>query len=232
MLILPLILPLFSGSLSAQISAMHFSGALELGTGWGVPIDFRVDNNIFTTEDLGYRLLALPWRAGLHIQREVNDLSFAEYGMEFHRRQSTWTTSYSHSVRYTGTVSYHGLEHLALNCIDFSLKYYHFLDYLKNRSLYVFGGIAPVWVLNVPYATSMNNNDNDTPRDCFRYWNMAVNGGLALERGRSRWKLQLDLCLVSIVTSDYERDVPELDRPWGTCILPFEALVCYAYLIK
>ena len=87
-----------------------------------------------------------------------------------------------------------------------------------------------MWVLNVPFGTDMNNEH--IPEYCFRNWNLAINGGLALERGRNRWKLQLDLCMVSVVTSDYAREVPEEDRAWGKYILPFEALVCYAYLIK
>jgi hypothetical protein len=166
----------FSAPLCAQKADQPFTGALEMGLGWGVPIDFTLDNNIFTRKFLGYRLL------------------------------------------------------LALNCINFSLKYYKYLTYWKNRELYVFGGVAPVWIINVPFSSDLANNS--IPEHYFRNWNLAVAGGLSLEKGKIRWKLDLDLAVVSVVNSEYTREVPEEERARGTKIYPFEVLLCCAYLIR
>ncbi len=68
-----------------QGSGKHFSSALELGTGCGVPIDFKLDHRIFN----------LPWRAGLHIQRELDPTHYLEFGFELHRRNSSWASCLS-----------------------------------------------------------------------------------------------------------------------------------------
>lgn len=222
----------------AQRSDQHFCGALELGTGWGHVIDFTLANNNFSSKFLFARLFALPWQGGVYVSRPLSALSYIEYGMFYHRRSSDWI--YSHTTARTGTSIYQnrittygtGTRHevLALDCIDFSLKYYKFLKYWKNRELYAFGGISPVWVLNVAYASDLNTNR--IPDHCFRDWNLALTGGLALEKGKLRWKLNFDLCLAPVFNSDYRSEVPKEDRAWGANAFPFEALVCCAYLIR
>ncbi|MFH0758714.1 MAG: hypothetical protein V2B15_15605 [Bacteroidota bacterium] len=223
----------FSLQLSAQKANQPFSGAIEMGLGWGIPIDFNIDNNILTSKFLGYRLLEIPWQAGIHVSKALGPVSYMELGLVFHERSSSWASSYAYTQGNPPGITTHYInEHhvLALDCIDFSLKYYKFLKYGKNRELYAFGGIAPLWVLHVAYADDLNNNS--VPRDCFRSWNLAVNGGLALEKGNIRWKLLFDLAVVSVVNSEYARVVPEEERAWGTKIYPFEVLLCCAYLIR
>jgi hypothetical protein len=150
-------------------------------------------------------------------------------GLVYHKRSSSWVQSYYYSQgKVTHTVTYHQV--LALDCIDFSLKYYSFLKYWKNRELYAFGGIAPVWVVQVPYANDLSNNS--VPRYCFRNWNLAMTGGLALEKGKIRWKLHFDLALVSVVNSHYRVEIPEDERAWGPNIFPFEASLCCSYLLR
>lgn len=203
-----------------------------MGLGWGIPIDFNLDNNILTSKFLGYRILEIPWQAGIHVSKALNPVSYMEMGLVFHERSYSWASNFNYTQGYTTITTYYINEHqvLAMNCIDFSMKYYKFLKYWKNRELYAFGGIAPVWVLSVPYADDLNNNS--VPRYCFRNWNMAVNGGMALEKENIRWKLHFDLGLVSVVNSEYATQVPEEERAWGTKIYPFEVLLCCAYLIR
>jgi hypothetical protein len=220
---------LLSAPLRAQKADQPFTGALEMGLGWGVPIDFTLDNNILTGKYLGYRLLEIPWQAGFHASKSFNAETCLELGLIFHRRSSSWASG----TEYTqGNVTLHSDEHhvLAMNCIDFSLKYYKYLTSAKNREMYVFGGIAPVWIINVPYSSDLANNS--IPAHCFRNWNMAVAGGVTLENGNIRWKLHFDFALVSVVNSEYAREVPEEERAWGAKIHPFEVLLCCAYRIR
>jgi hypothetical protein len=220
---------LLSAPLCAQKADQPFSGALEMGLGWDVPIDFTPDNNILTRKYLGYRLLEIPWRAGFHASKPLNSETCLELGLNFHRRSSSWVSSYEYSQ---GITTYCLNEHhvLALNCIDFSLKYYKYLTYWKNRELYAFGGIAPVWIMNVPYSSDLTNNS--IPEHCFRDVTLAFSAGLSLEKGKFRWKLDLDLAVVSIVNAEYPREIPEEERAWGAKIYPFEVLLCCAYIIR
>jgi hypothetical protein len=207
----------------------HFSGALELGAGWGHAVDFTLENNHPTFKYLLPRIVATPWQAGIHVARDLNPVSCLEFGMLYHRRSSDWIWE---RESISGPVTWTSTSHMVLSfdCIDFSLKYYKFLDYWRNRELYAFGGLSPVWILGVPHASDLVQES--VPRHCFRSWNLALEGGLALEKERLRWKLQLDLCLVSVTNGDYVLEVPEEERAWGTRIFPFEALLCCAYLIR
>jgi hypothetical protein len=223
------VMPWLCTAMAAQIPEQHFSGALELGAGWGHAIDLTLENNHPSLRFPVSRLLHIPWQGGIHVARDLNPVSCLEFGMLYHRRSSDWVYERSYTTG-SGTETETSLMVLALDGIDFSLKYYRFLDYRKNRELYVFGGISPVWVLNVPNAADLTIED--VPRRCFRSWNLALQGGLALERKRLRWKLQLDFCLVSVVNGEYILEVPEEERAWGTRIFPFEALLCCAYLIS
>jgi len=225
-------------SFQAQRSSQHFSGALELGTGWGHVIDFTLDNNNFSGKFLLHRLFALPWQGGIYVSRPLSATSHLEYGMLYHRRSSNWINShasahsgnsiYGNRITVYGTATRH--EVLAMDCLDFSLKYYKFLNYWKNRELYAFGGISPVWILNIPSGSDLTSNS--IPPHCFREWNLALSGGLALEKGNLRWKLNFDLGLASVFNSDYRHEIPEEDRAWGAYAFPLEALVCCAYLIN
>jgi hypothetical protein len=207
----------------------HFSGALELGAGWGHAVDFTLENNHPTFKYLLPRIIAIPWQAGIHVARDLDPDSKVEFGMSYHRRSSDWI--YERSF-ITGSATATSTTHMVLgfDCIDFSLKYYRFLDYWQNRELYAFGGLSPVWILGVPHASDLVQES--VPRHCFRSWNLALEGGLALERERFRWKLQLDLCLVSVVNGDYALEIPAKERAWGTTVLPFEVLLCCAYLLR
>lgn len=148
-----------------QRSMQHFSGVLELGTGWGHIIDFTLGNNNFTSKYPLQRLFTLPWQGGILISRSLNALSYLEYGMLYHRRSSDWiyssvsahtgTSIYGNRVTTYGTGTSH--EVLTLDCLEFSFKYYKFLKYRKNWEIYAFGGITPVWVLNVAYASDLTN---------------------------------------------------------------------------
>lgn len=221
---------ILSAHLHAQKADQHFSGALEFGLGWGHAIDFTLDNNNFTSKYLFERLIDLPKYAGIHTYKPLSHDSYMEFGLVYHYRSSDWI--YQRRT-YNGFGNYsNGTSHmvLALNCIDFSLKYYKFLNHWKNREVYAFGGIAPVWILNVAYASDLSNNS--VPGHCFRNWNLAASGGLTLEKRKIRWKLHFDLALVSVVNSDYKDCVPEDERAWGPYIFPFEALLCCAYLIR
>lgn len=216
--------------LSAQRANQHFSGALEFGLGWGHVIDFTLDNNNITSKFLFQRLFNLPWMVGIHTQRELSSDSYMEFGLLFHKRSSDWV--YQRSIyNEFGSYSYRSTNMvLALNCVDFSMKYYKFLKYWKNRELYAFGGIVPVWVLNVPSSSDLSINS--VPQDLFRSWNLALAWGLALEKGNIRWKLHFDLAVISVVNSEYAFEIPEEERAWGPQAYPFEVLLCCAYLIR
>ncbi len=215
-----------TATLNAQKINQHFSGALELGAGWGHAIDFTLDNNNLTLVYLVHRLFAIPWQGGIHTSRVLNHDSYLEFGMVYHRRSSDWVYQRSNNLSGSWTSTTHKV--LALDCIDFSLKYYKFLDHWRNRELYAFAGMAPVWVL---HSSGWDLNNNSLPHHHFRNWNLALAGGVALERGNVRWKLKMDLCIVPVANRNYSFEVPEEERAWGPYIFPIEALLCCAYLI-
>lgn len=228
LMVISVFLVLVTG-LKAQDAEQPVTGVLEFGMGWGIPVDFMLENNIFTLDYLGQRLFSLPWYAGINASKSLSPVSRLETGVSYHRRSSSWIYHQAHNT--PGGISFRTTNMvLALNCIDFLFRYYRFFDYWRNREVYIYGGIAPVWVINVPYSKDLNYNS--VPDHCFRDWNLAVNGGLALERRNLRWKLQLDLCLIPVTNGDYAQKIPEDERAWGAAIFPLEALLSCAFLIR
>lgn len=199
-----------------------FIGGIEIGTGYGSIIDFRLDNNNFHTAYLPERLIWLPFKFGILTAKYLDQNEYLELGMVFARRSSSFVLYHNFRPNGHGTA----LPVISIYSIDFPVKYYKYAGSLFNKQMWAFGGFIPSWII-----LTEGSGDWGAPGSYARSACLSLCGGLCYEKRKSRLKFHAGLTVTSVVNADF-KDIPAAERSYGGRIHPYELMFCYARMFK